>query len=228
VVTGAQDIYAAPVPDLPPCAQVQAGTPCSPTTADQIPLPNDIVFDPAGNAYVTDSFQATIFRIPPGGGQPQIWFQDPRLDGIVGPNGIRLSLDRQHLYFTVSFSTQAAGFVYSLPLIAQPTAADLGVFHQYATEGPDDLALGRSGKVYVSLAVTNQISVLDPLGNELTRYAGPATDGLPLDSPSGVAFGGRSLLVNNHALFSQKTQDMALLSIFVNERAAPLVRPRLP
>ena len=34
-------------------------------------------------------------------------------------------------------------------------AADLTVFHQYGTEGPDDFALGRSGSVYVSLAVAN-------------------------------------------------------------------------
>ena len=44
-------------------------------------LLNELVFDAAGNLYVTDSFQATIFRVPPGGGVPEVWFTDPRLAG---------------------------------------------------------------------------------------------------------------------------------------------------
>ena len=51
--TGAQTIYADPVPDLPRRADAPPGTPCSPTATDAVPLPNDIAFDPAGNAYVT-------------------------------------------------------------------------------------------------------------------------------------------------------------------------------
>ena len=72
--SGAQEIYAAPLPDLLPCSQTQSG-PCSPTAINLPPLPNDIAFDAAGNLYLTDSFQATIWRIAPGGGLPQIWFQ---------------------------------------------------------------------------------------------------------------------------------------------------------
>ncbi len=216
------------MPDLPPCATAPPGTPCSPTATDLPPLPNDIVFDPAGNAYVTDSFQATIFRIPPGGGAPQIWFQDPRLDGIVGANGIRLSLDRRRILVAVTFTASSTGFVYSLPLVDAPTAADLTVFHQYGTEGPDDFALGRSGRVYVSLAVSNQLSVLDPSGAEIARYSGPATDGTPMDSPSGVALKSRSVLLNNHALFSGNQAHMAVFDIRVDDRPDRLVLPALP
>lgn len=229
VKSGAQDVYAAPLPDLPLCSQVPPGTDCSPTSADSAPLPNDIVFDRAGNAYVTDSYQATIFRVPRGGGQPQIWFQDARLDGVVGANGIRVSPDRQRIVFTVTFTFQGTGAVYSLPLAPAPGPADLALLHQYATEGPDDIAFGRSGNLYVSLAVSNEISVLDSSGNETARYSGPASNGLPLDSPSGVAFNGatKSLLVNNHALFSLNTQNMVVFQIFVDDRAKRLARPRL-
>lgn len=228
VASGAQTIYADPLPDLLPCSQVSPGTACSPTSADSPPLANDIVFDRAGHAYVTDSGQATIFRVPPGGGQPQIWFQDARLDGVGGPNGIRLSPDRQRIVFAVSFTLQATGPIYSLPLVPAPQPTDLALFHQYATEAPDQLAFGRSGNLYVTLALANQISVLDASGNEVTRYSGPASDGLPIDSPAGMAFKGRSLLVDNHALFSQATQNMAVLEIFVGERGKRLARPRLP
>lgn len=62
-------------------------------------LLNDLAFDDAGNLYVTDSFAATIYRIPPGGGAPVVWFTDPRLAGDplvpFGVNGIRINDDDQ-------------------------------------------------------------------------------------------------------------------------------------
>ena len=226
--TGAQETYAPPVPDLPACSAVPVGTPCSPTTSDQAPLANSIAFAPDGNAYVTDSTQATIFRIPPGGGPPVIWFQDARLGGVVGANGVKLSPDGQRLYVAVSFTLAGKGPIYTLPLVAAPAAGDLALFHEYGADGPDEIAFGRSGRLYVSLAVANAASVLDPSGNEVARYAGPATNGVPIDAPSGVAFRGRSLLMNNHALFTMDPQRMVLFDIFVDDRGLPLVRPQIP
>ena len=46
-------------------------------------LLNDLAFDDEGNLYVTDSFAATIYRIPAGGGTPTVWFADPRLVAIL-------------------------------------------------------------------------------------------------------------------------------------------------
>ena len=132
--TGAQDVYAPPVPDLPICSAVPLGTPCSPTATDAAPLANSLAFDAAGNAYVGDSTEATIFRIPPGG-TPQVWFQDTRLDGIVGVNGLRVSPDGSRLVLAVTFTAQATGAIYSLPLVDTPQAADLALFHQYALDG---------------------------------------------------------------------------------------------
>ncbi len=65
-----QDFYGSPLPNLPTCSAALPGQACSPTTIDYPPLPNDIAFDEAGNLYVTDSLQATIFRYAPGGGVP--------------------------------------------------------------------------------------------------------------------------------------------------------------
>ena len=58
---GQQEVYASPLPKLPPCSEVGA-TPCAPKSrfGDRPPLANDLVFDNAGNLYVTDSLQATI------------------------------------------------------------------------------------------------------------------------------------------------------------------------
>jgi sugar lactone lactonase YvrE len=228
IKTGAQEPYASPPVNLPPCATVTPPTPCSPTVADAPPLANSIAFDGTGIAYVTDSGQATIYRIPPGGGAPQIWFQDPRIAGVVGPNGIRVSPDGQRIVVAVTFTGASQGFIYTLPLIDTPTAADLMTFHTYGTEGPDEIAFGRSGRLYVSLAVANAASVLDVGGNEIARYSGPASDGTPMDSPSGVALRGRSLLMNNHALFSGITANMVVFDIFVDDRPEPLLLPRIP
>src|SRR5918997_1549935 len=74
--SGAQESYSTPFPDLPACDGNNA--PCSPTSFDLPALPNDIAFDEDGSAYVTDSLQATIWRVPAGGGTPQIYFQDAR------------------------------------------------------------------------------------------------------------------------------------------------------
>jgi hypothetical protein len=46
---------------------------------------------------VTDSFQATIWRVPPGGGAPQVWFQNATIDGPFGPNGVRVDKKSQPL-----------------------------------------------------------------------------------------------------------------------------------
>lgn len=69
-------------------------------------LLNDLAFDDAGNLYVTDSFAASIYRIPPGGGPPQAWFTDSRLAGDpavpFGVNGIRINHDDGKMYVSVT------------------------------------------------------------------------------------------------------------------------------
>jgi sugar lactone lactonase YvrE len=230
--SGAQEVYAS-IPDLKPCSVAPA--PCSPTAIDRPPLPNDLAFDEDGNAYITDTFQATLWRVPPGGGEAQIWFQDPILDGFFGPNGIRISPDNSKLYFNITaggatFGTP--GFVFRLPLVDHPTSADLATVHTYPFEGADGMAFGRSGKLYVALAVANQISVLGPDGTEEARYAGPASarpSPIPFDAPASVGFDdeSESLLVTNHALFTGIPSHFVVFKAFVDDKGHPLIRPEL-
>src|SRR5512146_3209694 len=69
-------------------------------------LLNDLAFDGDGNLYVTDSFQATIFRVPAGGGTPVVWFSDSRLAGDpsvgFGANGIRIDQTNKKIYVSVT------------------------------------------------------------------------------------------------------------------------------
>ncbi len=232
-----QETYGAPLPDLPACVAAAPGEACSPTPFEVPPLPNDIVFDEEGYAYVTDSFQATIFRYAPGGGAPQIWFQSQALSGggplPFGANGIRLDPLREHVYVSVTFSLSdpSLGSIYRLPLVDAPEEADLERVHDYtAGEAPDGFAFGKSGKLYVTLAAANAISVLDEHGVEETRIESSPGDEMPLDAPANVAFNdsAKTLLIVNHALLSGDPDHFGVLRVWVGDKADPLEKPWLP
>jgi sugar lactone lactonase YvrE len=233
--TGRQEAYGKPFPNLGPCVPGQA-SPCAPTPVDAPALPNDLAFDRAGNAYVTDSMQATIWKVRRGGGAPLIWFQDQRLASpYIGTNGLRLHPSGTRLFFTVTTDLAGAGTVYTLPLVARPSAGDLRVFHQYgADELPDGIAFGASGLLYVAIATPGNsgVSVLRPDGREAVRLSNPrASPVFPFDSPANIAFNGRgSILLTNHAFATGVVQPgrFAVIDVFVRDRGAPLVRPRLP
>lgn len=207
-------------------------------------LLNDLAFDDEGNLYVTDSFQATIYRIPEGGGKPEVWFTDSRLAGDpslpFGVNGIRVDQENEQIYVSVTAQSGTLdGLIYRLPLVENPTAADLKEFHRFPTTmgqppviaGPDGIALGKSGKLYVALAGTSQIAVLRRDGSEEARYSGPAAN--PAGSlspmvwanPANIAFDRKtgSILVTNHAsLVPYDPNLFAVFSVFVDDKGQPL------
>jgi sugar lactone lactonase YvrE len=205
-------------------------------------LLNDLAFDEDGNLYVTDSVRATIFRVPRGGGPATVWFADPRLAGDpavpFGVNGIRIDKNNKNVYVSVTAETGTlAGVIYRLPLVGNPTAADLHEFHRYPfmpplPAGPDGIAFGKSGKLYVALAGTSQISVLRPNGTEEARYSGPAANPagspnpMPWVNPANIAFDkhNESLLVTNHAslVFPPNPALFVVYDVFVDDKEQPL------
>ncbi len=227
----AQSTYAT-IPDLKPCAGNPA--PCSPTTLDQPTFANYVAFDPAGNAYVTDIQAATIFRVRPG--QPEqteaeIWYQDARFDSLFGLNGIALDPGGSKLYFALTSSqspaTPGQGIIYTLPLKEQPTASDLEVFFTFPepVTGPDGIAFGQSGKLYVALAGSNQISILNADGTEALRFPSALdnqSQPVPYDAPASIAFDGRgSLLVTNHSFFADNPANWVVFDVWVGDTALP-------
>jgi sugar lactone lactonase YvrE len=193
-------------------------------------LLNDLAFGEDGSLYVIDSFAATIYRIPPGGGSPVAWFTDSRLAGDpalpFGVNGIRIDKKNKQLYVSVTVQSDSnlEGVIYRLPLVNNPSPSDLEEFHRYDStfgpQAPDGIAFGKSGKLYVALVGTSQISVLGPDGVEEARYTGPAAnpnnllDPLPWANPANIAFDNHNgaLLVTNHA--SLVPYDSSLFTVF--------------
>lgn len=219
-----QEAYGDPLPELM----------FPPATFFFPPIVNDIVFDDMGFAYVTDSLQATIFRYPPGGGAPEIWFQSELFEGggffPFGTNGIRLDPQREHVYVVSSTSAlnPNLGTIYRLPLVDAPTADDLEVFCTYPNgEIPDQLAFAENGTLYVTLAGSSQISVVGTDGVELTRISSQPSDDIPLDGPAGLVFDSRtkSVLVCNHAPFSGMPEHFAVLKVYVGAPGDPLSKP---
>ena len=214
--------------------QVYSAFPPPPPTGA---LPNDLVFDQSGNLYVTDSFQGLIYKIPAGGGPPQVWFQDARLLGNpalpFGANGIRIDKTNTNLYVAVTVRNDFSGAIYRLPLVAAPNTGDLQEFHVYPPSAfgppaPDGIAFGKSGKLYVALAVSNQISVLRPDGIQEAVYSGAAqmTGGtLPWANPANIAFHDQegTILVTNHAsLVPYDPALFAVFDVFVDDKGQPL------
>jgi sugar lactone lactonase YvrE len=196
-------------------------------------LPNDLTFDGDGNLYVTDSFAATIYKVPTGGGAPTVWFTNPAIAGNpvlqVGVNGIRIDKNNRFIYFSVTSDASFNGVIYRLPLVANPTAADLQQFASLGFTGPDGIAFGRSGKLYVAEALSSTIKVLNADGSVDAVYAGPAQNAssspLPWANPANIAFDRNGkILVTNHAQLVMPTDPslFAIFDVFVNDKGLSL------
>jgi sugar lactone lactonase YvrE len=231
---GQQEAYGSPFPDLKPCLPPLVNAPCSPTVLDQPPLPNDIAFAPNGDAYVTDSMQATIWRVPKGGGAPKIWYQHSKFASpYIGTNGLRLSPDASRIYVTVSVDMLGAASVYSVPLVAKPTAAQLHLFHRFAAgELPDGIAFGSTGDLYVAMAspLGAGVTILRPDGTVAARLTNPQGSlDAPYDGPANIAFDGAGhILLTNHApVTGLVTKKFSIVDTAVGDPGAPLFAPMI-
>ena len=192
---------------------------------------NDLVFDRAGNLFMTDD-KPRLWKVAPDG-QASIWFEDPRLTGLFGfaggPLGGRIDPSGKFFYFTITASATFPGeaVVYRLPLVDHPSASDLQLVHRFpvvpgqALPQASGLAFAESGNLYVGLIGTDQIAVLDPSGSEIRRISSPL-----FHSPWGMAFLGQSLLVTNADIQPSEIPDhWTVLKVFVGESGLPLNRP---
>jgi sugar lactone lactonase YvrE len=238
--TGVQTVYAT-YRDVPTCSStVTSG--CSKAIMDMKPWPDYIVLAPDGSLYETDSLQALIWKVPPGGGKGQVWFSDDRLESLIGPpafgpSAMKLGPDHKTLYFTTvegptGDGDPSAGRIWKLPIQPDGKPGQLQEFYTaQSADGPGGIGFAKSGDLYVSLSGSNAIAQVGPDGKEKARFPDPITNESykpPLDSPLDVAFRGNSLLVANSSYLSNSASSFALLDVNVGEPGYDPLRPKVP
>jgi len=199
--------------DLPACKATQAAASCSP------------------NLYVTDYLQAVIWRVPPGGGKAKVWLADQRLDGSeFGTTGLVLAADRRTLLIGqqseggLGAGDPTTGRIYSVRIKRGRKPGQLRqLWESQPFDGPDGFAIARSGKIYVTLTVANQIAVVSPKGADLKRFPSAAGSGangspVPFDNPSSAWFAGKRLVIANQSYISGNAANQAILDVYAGER----------
>jgi sugar lactone lactonase YvrE len=226
--------------DVPTCAASGRTSDCSDTILDNEPEPDYGAWGTDGSLYVTDYTQGLIWRVPPGGGNAEVWFTDPVIDGgLFGPAGLVLKPDQRTLLFstgtngpTTIGSDPTAGGLYSLDIRSGGRPGALRKLWQSAPrEAPDGFAVSAAGNIYMTLVgpAANQIVELSPAGKELARYPSPLqnlTMSVPFDEPSSAQFSGQSLIVTNQSYIAGDTSHMALLDVYAGEPGMPIYTPR--
>lgn len=223
----------ATLPDLPVCSKKV--TPCSPNGADEKPIPNYATWGPGGALYISDYAQAVIWRIPPKGGVPKVWFASSALDYSLGFGTTGLVYQRSTRSFLIAQQTgpdllanATAGRLYRLPVgsTGRPGALKT-LWTSRPTELPDGFGIGRSGKIYIAnVGLTNQLVVLSPSGKELERFpksAGAGKNGspVPFDGPSNATFLGTRVLVANQSPIAGDRTHHVILDVEVGETGVP-------
>jgi sugar lactone lactonase YvrE len=225
--------------DLSTCAAgAEPDGSCSPNVTDYPAIPNYAAWGRRGQLFVTDYGQAVIWRIPPGGGRPEPWYADPRLDGSeFGTAGLLMAPRHRALLISQQSSAQepdvTQGKLYKLP-IRHGKATDLRLlWTSQPSDLPDGFGIGRSGRIYLANAgLTNQLVVLSRKGKELERFPevpGSGENGSPIafDTPSSATFLGRRVLVANQSFFGSPgaNGNHAILDVYVGERGKPVFIP---
>lgn len=198
-------------------------------------FPNDLVFDFAGNLFVTDSTLGLIYKIDHEG-HSSIWLEDPRLIGNVahpllvvaafGADGLAFDADQRTLYVD-NFDF---GEIFRVHVGDDGTPGPLELFvSDPRLAGSDGLAFDLIGNLYAAVNAQNQVAVIAPNG-----FISIVTAGAPLDNPSSLVFGplfskaSNTLYIGNFAIsqaigISPGTPMPSLTSIRVPIPGLPLL-----
>lgn len=199
-------------------------------------VPNHAAWGPDGSLYVTDYHQPILWRIPPGGGTPEPWLRDQRLNGLeFGTTGIALTADRRALLVGQQSSAglgagnPTTGRIYTVPIGADGRPGPpQQLWESRPLDAPDAFAVAQSGNIYVALLLANKIAVIGPDGVERTRFDAGASP-VPFDNPSNARFtGGDRLVVANQSFLAGDASHQAILDVYVGEPGLPEYIPPDP
>ena len=187
------------------------------TFGNNIPLPNDLVINGAGDLYVSDSFQGAIFRVNDAIGcvYPSCIVDTVAHDGRLattgfppfGANGVALNDDESVLFVANTGDDR----ILKLDLFPVPDDPDdpdyvdpLTPFAE-SVNGADGIAFDDDGLLWVAANQADRLVALNSAGKpvaELGGFGGIAEDGSPrgLLFPASLAILGDKIFVTNLAL----------------------------
>jgi hypothetical protein len=196
--TGATDAYSS-IPDVGPCVPPVVITDCDGGVLDQPPTPSAMAFDGRGNLFVADAGQGSIWRIPAGGGDAEQWMTEVGWGspaGGTGPTGLAFDGAGNLVVVVQATLTEDVGIVYLVAVGDDGQAGErVELARTEAGARPAGVALGVSGRVYLTLSAIGQVLVLGADGKEVGRTPSEPT----IDTPVGIAFRGTSLFVTAQA-----------------------------
>ena len=164
---------------------------------------NALTFDAAGNVYVSDSFQGTIWKTGPSGGAGIAWVTDSSLatTGIppFGANGVAFNNTGSALFV----ANTGSDTIVKIP-VANGNAGAPAVFVN-SINGADGLVIDKDDNLWVCANQSDEIVVLDPTGRVIAKLGDfegidPQGAARGLLFPASLAFGGEFLYVTNLAL----------------------------
>jgi DNA-binding beta-propeller fold protein YncE len=145
---------------------------------------NALTFDRAGNVYVSDSFEGTIWATGPAGGLASVWKSDPLLTtgGFppFGANGLQFNSDESAL-FVANTGSDTVVRIASLAGVAGAAS----VF-THGINGADGLILDEDDNVWVCANQSDEIVVTDASGKAIAKLGD--FDGVRHGSPVGLLF----------------------------------------
>jgi sugar lactone lactonase YvrE len=169
---------------------------------------NALTFDGAGNGYVSDSFNGTIWKVGPHGGGASNWKTDPLLGpgtGLTPPfgaNGVEFSNDGKTLFVANTAFRQ-------IIQIAVDSHGNAGAASIFITgiNAPDGIAIDEDDNIWVCANQEDEIVVVDKTGKVIAKlgdFRGIGPDGIARGFlfPASLAFSkdGKTLYVSNLTL----------------------------
>jgi hypothetical protein len=196
--TGRQRVLAK-IPDLPPCFVPVGASDCQPGALDAGPVPSGAAFDARGTLYVSDSGQATIWRLVRGERKLQVWYQSFDFSTGDAPAGVAFD-GRGHLLVTAGSSFDGnnpqSGGLYAIAIASDGSAGGRTLRATFSdADAPGAVAVGATRRAYVVLRGARAVVSVRPDGKAAGRYE----LGARLDAPGGVVVDADRFLVANQS-----------------------------
>jgi len=144
-------------------------------------------FDRQGNMYLSDSgdwshtVNGHIYKIPPGGGEAQLWYQEP----VDTPNAIAIDAEEKHLYFVETFGNA----IVRIGINPDGTAGKFERVVHMPRHIPDGIAFDETGRLWIACHRPDAIYTFDLESWRLDLFAHDWA-GEKLRGPTDVAFAG--------------------------------------